>query len=115
MRPLFFTLSNKLRLMAIPDTHAHMDGHPVISYTYSLYIDRDHGSNDQAERKETSLHLDKNSDPDYLGYITFEQPAHVFSYTPGQQELTIQEVEEVIERLTIIRDNPSLWQPITGM
>ena len=50
------------------------------------------------------------TDPDYYGYITFEKPGQLFSYTPGDQlELTRQEVEEVIEQLNHYRDNPELW------
>lgn len=115
MKPIFFTLTSKLRLMAIPDTQAHLDGHPVISYTYSLYIDRDRGHDEQAATKEASLHLDKNADPDYLGVVAFEQPANVFSYTSGQHELSVTEVEEVIEHLTHIRDNPPLWHSIADV
>jgi len=113
MRPIFFTLTSKLRLMVIPDTEAHLDGHPVISYTYSLFIDRDH--EEQVLDKESTLHLDKITDPDYLGFVAFEQPANVFSYTAGQHELSIPEVEEVIELLTKFRDNPSFWRSIDDM
>lgn len=112
MKPIFFTLTSKLRLMVIPDTEAHLDGHPVISYTYSLFIDRDKGHEEQALDKMSTLHLDKKNDPDYLGFVAFEQPANVFSYTAGQHELSIAEVEEVIELLTKFRDNPPLWRPI---
>lgn len=112
MKPIFFTLTSHLRLMVIPDTEAHLDGHPVISYTYSLFIARDRDHEEQALEKESTLHLDKINDPDYLGFVAFEQPANVFSYTAGQHELSIAEVEEVIELLTKFRDNPPLWRPI---
>jgi hypothetical protein len=110
MKPIFFTLDNHRHIMAIPDTEAHMNGHPVISYTYSLFIDEDKGDPKQAEAKESTLHLETIEDPDYLGLVAFEKPANVFSYTAGKHELTIKEVEEVIEHLTLIRENPHLWE-----
>ncbi|HEY9194940.1 MAG TPA: hypothetical protein VIM77_01700 [Mucilaginibacter sp.] len=110
MKPLFFTLTTKRHIMIIPDTHAHVDGHPVISYTYSLFVDRYAGNPRQAAPKESSLHLDKIKDPDYLGFIAFEKPGNVFSYTPGDYDaLSVPEVEEVIEHIGFIRSNPQLW------
>lgn len=111
MTPLFFTLENNLRLMIIPDTLAHVDGHPILSYTYSIFLDKAQGSPLQALSKENALHLEKNNDPNYYGYITFEKPGQLFSYTAdGQRELSRTQVEEVIEHLSHIRDNPSLWK-----
>lgn len=115
MKPLFFTLKSHLHLMAIPDTEAHLNGHPVISYTYSLFIDRANGDPNQSFNKESSLHLDKINDPDYLGFIAFEEPANVFSYTAGERSLSVAEVEEVIEQLTHIRDNPNLWNSLGNL
>jgi hypothetical protein len=112
MKPIFFTLASNRHVMVIPDTEAHMNGHPLITYTYSLFIDQDKESPGQALGKESTLHLEKIEDPNYLGFVAFEKPANVFSYTRGKQELTIKEIEEVIEHLTLIRDNPPLWQSI---
>lgn len=115
MRPIFFTLESNLHLMAIPDTDAHFNGHPVISYTYSLFIDRAKSAPSQALAKEDTLHLEKINDPNYLGFIAFETPANVFSYTSGQLVLTSNEVEEVIEHLTLIRENPVLWKSMDNL
>jgi hypothetical protein len=96
--------------MAIPDTQAHLDGHIVITYTYSIFLDIDAGNPLIGRSKESTLHLEDIEDPNYYGYITFERPGSIFSYTPdGKQHLTRAEVEEVIEHLSDIRDNPSLW------
>jgi hypothetical protein len=79
MTPLFLKLNNGTPLMIIPDTEAHLDGHTILTYTYSI--------------------------------ITFERPGELFSYTPdGKRVLAHDELEEIIERLTYIRDHPSLWQ-----
>ncbi len=115
MKPIFFTINNDLHIMAIPDTDAHLDGHPVITYTYSLFIDQAKGNPQQALKKESTLHLDKINDPDYLGFIAFETPANVFSYTGGERSLSVDEVEEVIEHLNLIRVNPSLWRSIDNL
>jgi hypothetical protein len=113
MSPLHFTLSNRLKLMAIPDTRAHLDGHTVITYTYSIFLDIDAGNPLISRSKESTLHLEKIDDPHYYGYITFERPGSIFSYTPdGKQYLTRDEVEEVIEHLSDIRDNPALWNDL---
>lgn len=74
MQPIFFTVGAKLPLMVIPDSQAHLDGHAVLTYTYSIYRDRQHGQPAQAKSKETDIHLEKKDDPDYLGYIVFELP-----------------------------------------
>jgi hypothetical protein len=109
MVPLFFKLGNGLPLMVIPDTAAHLDGHAIITHTYSIF--KDTGSSPSIIRsKESILHLEAIDDPDYYGYITFEMPGKLFTYTAdGQQELDSDEVEQVIELLSHIRTNPALW------
>jgi len=107
MTPLFFTLENHRALKIIPDTRVHLDGHPILSYNYSIFL---------AGKKEPLKNIDKPSevninDPDYLGYVTFEQPGKLFTYTAVEgQALKAGEVEEVIEYLSHIRDNPALWK-----
>src|SRR6187402_2717531 len=110
MQPLYFTLSNRLKLMAIPDTQAHLNGHTILTYTYSIFLDIDAGNPLISRSKESTLHLEDIKDPNYYGFITFERPGSLFSYTPdGERHLTREEVEEVIEHLSDIRDNPALW------
>jgi len=61
------------------------------------------------KKKERKLHLEVKNDPDYLGYITFEQPGKLFSYTAdGICEISSDEVEEVIEIINHYRDTPRL-------
>jgi hypothetical protein len=116
MAPLFFTLGNRMHLMIIPDTEAHLDGHSIITHTYSIFKDVADGDPNQGKRKESFLHLDRIDDPDYLGYITFEKPGHLFSYTHnGDQHLDRDEVEELIEHLNHVRDNPSTWQHLNDL
>lgn len=97
-------------MMVIPDSDAHVDGHPVLTYTYSIYRSK---YLDQKElvNIESNLHLTKQDNPDYMGYITFEQPGKLFTYTAdGQQELESNEVQEIIETITHYRENSQLWE-----
>ncbi|WP_143822013.1 hypothetical protein [Mucilaginibacter pedocola] len=106
MAPLFLTLSGDKHLIIIPDTQAHLNGHEVITYTYSIYADRQDGSPYPGMRMESTLHLQDNPDPDYYGFITFEKPGSLFTYTSdGKLELTPEESNEVIEFISHVRDN----------
>jgi len=110
MKPLYFTLEGGLRTMVIPDTEAHLDGHTILTHTYSIFKDIGAGNPLIARSKESTLHLEAIRDPDYLGFITFEKPGSLFTYTAdGQQELTSEEATELVEHLSDVRDNPALW------
>ena len=37
MKPFFITVDESLPLMIVPDSVAHMDGHPVLAFSYSIY------------------------------------------------------------------------------
>lgn len=108
-------MGNRKKIMIIPDTTAHVNGHPVLTYTYSIFLDNGANPVTQARTKESILHLEKISDPNYLGYITFEKPGQLFNYTPDSDNpLNSDEVQEIIENLTEIRDNPSMWKKLEG-
>lgn len=111
MKPIFFTVGTKLPLMVIPDSQAHIDGHPVLTYTYSIYRDKHLTNSEQINSKASELLLEKKHDPDYMGTITFELPGRLFNYECGEgQELTSSEVEEAIEQITHYRETPGMWQ-----
>jgi hypothetical protein len=110
MKTLYFTLENGLRVMVIPDTQAHLDGHTIITHTYSVFLNIDAGNPLIARSRESTLHLERINDPNYYGYITFEIPGALFTYTAdGNMELSAEVVNELIEHLSDIRDNPALW------
>jgi hypothetical protein len=110
MRPIFTTVGKAHHLLIIPDSEATADGHVALTYTYSIYKDHFGGSGQYIERKERKLHLEVKDDPDYVGYITFEQPGKRFCYTAdGSEELTGEEVEELIGIINYYRDSPQLW------
>ena len=111
MTPIFFTVASELKVMVIPNTQASIDGHQVLTYTYNIY--RDNGLEDDAliSRQESELLLEKKLDPNYMGYITFEDPGKVFTYTAdGREDLTTDEVEEIIENISHYRDHPGMWK-----
>ena len=111
MTPLFFQPHSRLSLTIIPDTMAHLDGHTIITRTYSIFKNRGRNQPLPVRRKESILHLGKIDDPDYLGYITFELPDKLFNYTSnGRDRLDSGEVEQIIEFLSDVRTNPGLWK-----
>lgn len=109
MTPIFFTVGDNKPVKVIPNTQAQVDGHPVLTYTYNIYRDGDFDE-EQEHRQEDELLLETKTDPSYLGFITFEDPGKLFTYTSdGHDELTSAEVEEVIENISHYRDHPGLW------
>lgn len=110
MKTLYFTLGGHRRIMVIPDTQAHLNGHTIITHTYSLFMDNGSGNPLLSRSKESTLHLERIEDPDYCGFLTFEKPGKLFSYTAdGQNELETEDITELIEHLSDVRDNPALW------
>lgn len=98
--------------MIIPDTEGHIDGHPVLTHTYSMYriTDGHPFTRREIDNKKSKLHLAENKDEDYLGYISFDVPGKVFTYIPADYNtLNRTEVEEVIEEITDYRDDPKRW------
>jgi hypothetical protein len=110
MNPIFFTVGAELPVMVIPNTEAHLDGHTVLTYTYNIY--RDYGFEDPVtlKLKEKELLLEKKKSPNYMGFITFEEPGKLFTYTAdGNHELSTDNVQEIIENISHYRDHPGLW------
>jgi hypothetical protein len=55
MKPFNLKIAQSLNLIIIPDSDRHMDGHPVLNYSYSIYKWQ---ANDEIETKEVELHLE---------------------------------------------------------
>jgi hypothetical protein len=109
MQPIYFEIDNHMPLMIVPDADAHMDGHPVLTYSYAIYKDLDQGGN-HFTNTDRLLTPDKTKHPDYLGTLTFEQPGRIFSYeADGREALPEGAIEQVIEQITHYRENPNLW------
>lgn len=112
MAALFFTISPNLAIIVIPNTRVHQNGHQVITYTYSVFNNKQ--AVEPAESISTfDLEKDKMKNPDYMGFITFEDPGKLFNYTDdGSQKLSLGQVEEIIEHISHYRDNPGMWRHI---
>ena len=110
MTPFFCKLPSDLTVMVIPDTQAHVDGHPVLTYSYTLYQAQPGHSEVEMSSTDQLLAPEKTKHKDYLGTIYFEQPYKSFSYTAdGMNQLDVEDVEQVIGKITEYRLNQELW------
>jgi hypothetical protein len=110
MQPIYLKINNNLPLMVIPDSDAHMDGHPILTYSYAVYKDPQAGKEHRFTNTDALLAPDKTNDPNYVGTLSFEQPGRMFSFAAdGQEQLPEGAIQEIIEQLTHYRENPNLW------
>lgn len=111
MKPIFFTVGESLKVMIIPNTVAHLDGHEIITRTYNVYRNKGVEDAGSIDKKESELLLTEKSSPDYMGLITFESPGKLFTYSAdGGQPLTRANVQQVIDNITHYRNDPGLWE-----
>jgi len=100
MAPLFFSLGNRLQLMVIPDSEAHLDGQSIFTKTYSIFSDMALRDPRQSKSKEATLHLERIADPEYYGFISCAKPGAILTYIDdGLKHLTKDEVEQLIEQI----------------
>ena len=110
MKPFLITVDSGLKLMIVPDSDAHADGHPVLTYSYSIYKSKQADIYEPAD-SDTLLLAEKRVNPDYRGTIIFEQPDKLFNYVDdGPERISPMEVQEAIEQITAYRDNPAIWR-----
>jgi hypothetical protein len=111
LKPFYFKIEDSIQVMVIPDADAHMDGHPVLTYSYALYRVQPGGTKPDSENVDALLTPDKRKNSDYLGTIYFDHPYKAFTYTcDGMNELSGDQVQEIIEKITHYRSNPTLWR-----
>ncbi|MCC8426720.1 hypothetical protein [Mucilaginibacter sp. UR6-11] len=107
MAAFYFNISSELPLMVVPETRVSMDGHPILTHSYSLYRNT---NGDNADAVLSPDDQQRQSNPNYLGSITFEIPGRVFNYiADGQASLSRDELEQAIEQISHYRDHPDLW------
>ena len=109
MKPIYVKLDSGRALVIVPEVQVLLDGHPVLSLNYNIF------ANEADGEKQGFLNIAERiplkTDTNYLGFITFEQPGKMYSYTSENDEpLSRSEVEETIDMITHIRDNPDLWK-----
>ena len=96
MKPLFFSLGNRLQLMVIPDWDVRIKSHSNLVNTYSIFTDLAMRDPRQSKVKESSLHFERISDPDYFGYLSVYNS--MFTYNEdGKKHLSTDEIEQLIE------------------
>ena len=111
MKPFYFNINETMRIMVIPDADAHMDGHPVLTYSYTLYEANPVRYNTLSINSDQLLAPDKRKHPDYLGTIFFDLPDKSFTYiSDGMNELSADQVQEIIDKISHYRHNPQLWK-----
>ena len=110
MTPFFCKLNSETTIMVIPDTQAHVDGHPVLTYSYTLYRAEPGHSEVEMSSADQLMAPDKIKLKDYLGTIYFDQPYKSFSYTAdGVNQMDVEDVEQVIGMITEYRMNQERW------
>ncbi|MEO3408407.1 hypothetical protein AAFN85_31115 [Mucilaginibacter sp. CAU 1740] len=56
------------------------------------------------------LGFNHNNEQSCIGYLTFDVPGRVYSYTAdGDLSLATDEIEQLIEFLNEVRENPPMW------
>jgi hypothetical protein len=111
MNPFYITINRTDQLMIVPDIEEHIDGHPILTYIYSIFSGKDGPFTAEDLRiKENTLHLDKTTNKNYLGCVKFDVPGKLFTYMPSDEKrLSTTEIEEVIQNISHYRDDPQQW------
>lgn len=112
MNAFYITINKSDQLMIVPDVDVYVDGHPVLTYVYSIFSGDEDGpfTGTEVRKKENLLHLDKTTNRNYFGYVKFDIPGKVFTYMPDDDNrLSTAEIEEVIQNISNYRDDPQQW------
>lgn len=110
MKALYITLHTVRKLLIFPDTIAHLNGHTIITKGYAIFKDSGVNTEELLQAKQSEELLEPIDDPDYLGRLQFDLPDKLFSYASGKENgLDAEEVNELIEMLSGIRNDPRLW------
>ncbi len=109
MTPIYIKVDS-LPLRIIPDANIAMDSHPILTFKYYLFRDVEaEGIVSEAVKLRNQQLTTNNSN--YFGYLTFDQPGKMFTYTSNEKhELSSEEVEQIIEQVSYYRDHPELWK-----
>lgn len=97
-----------MQLMIIPDSEVHLDGHPVLTYSYNIYL-MNRNAADIGGRVQHGGELTDPSKTNYMGIIISKSPGEYSYDATGPLELSGQELDEVIKHIDSYRNMPSLW------
>ena len=111
MKPFYFKIEQNVQVMVIPDAAAHVDGHPVLTYSYTLYEVPSGSPHPGSAYADALLTPDKRKNRNYFGTLVFDQTNGIYEYVcDGINELSGDQVQEIIQRITHYRENPTLWR-----
>jgi hypothetical protein len=82
MTPFYCTITGGMTVMVIPDTQAHVDGHPVLTYSYTLYRSMPSRPVEETAAVDKLLAPDKIKHKDYLGTIFLISLIRLFLIQP---------------------------------
>jgi hypothetical protein len=100
MKPQFYSLGNRLKLMVIQNENTHEKNTTILIDTYNIYKDLAMSDLRQGISKSNNSHLERIKDPDYLGYLTVQKSTATFAYTgDGITDLSHDELEQLIEQI----------------
>jgi hypothetical protein len=77
MQPIYFEVDHNLPLMVVPESDAHMDGHPVLTYNYAIFNDPDQGG-DHFTPQDSLLTPEKKQTPTIWAPMFLSNPAACF-------------------------------------
>ncbi len=102
-----------MAIKIVSEPRIYLDGHPILTYNYNIFLDTGPLVEEEQGDVKSDAGQDTFLDRNYLGTITFEKPGQLFTYASGgNRSLDAAQVEEIVEYLSHIRDNPALWRPV---
>lgn len=123
MKYLMFNFKSGVPMIIKPDIDAHMNSHPIITWTYSVFRNQNVFYEDvemptpvliedgRLKLMQNGEDLDKKLEEGYIGFMTIEEPDGKITYThEGEDDLNPDEIEEVLDQIEHYRNNSGLWK-----
>ena len=80
MVPSFFSFGNRLQLVVIRDSKAHLDGQSILPNTFRIFDGL--GKRDSRTSNGATVQFELIKDAEYYGFLTLSKPAiNVYSYS----------------------------------
>jgi len=108
MNPIVVTIDNNLKLLVVPESEIHLNGHAILTYSYNIYL-ISRNATDEKCNSSNQIEFEIPRNTSYLGVIMSASPG-VYTYdATGPLELSKNEVNKLIEHIDNYRNTPSLW------
>lgn len=109
MEAIFQKLASGNTVIIVPQVTFEQDGHPILCHRYDIFKANGQRSPEHLQQKLALSRAGKTDDIDYLGELTFEIPGKLISYSFQEESLATEDAHEIIDIITKIRQDPSLW------